>query len=82
MEWREGVAARLHHSYGDSDAVMLAAAEWHGPDSLTLTWNFAESPFTDSITLSFDGDAIAVDHRSNINSGPMEMARARGSRRS
>ena len=73
---------RLHHSYQDDDANILAAAEWDGPQSLTLRWHFVETPFTDTLTLTLVDDQITLRHNSNINSGPTELPPVVGTRKS
>lgn len=70
---------RLHHSYQDPSALIVAAAQWLvSPDVLELTWHFLESPFIDNLTLRFDGDEVVLEHRVNVNSGPTELPAARG----
>ncbi|WP_433286998.1 hypothetical protein ACQPZQ_31955 [Pseudonocardia sp. CA-142604] len=56
---------RLHHSYQDAVAAILAGAQWSVPgedgalaDTLCLTWHFLESPFIDQLTLRFDADGV------------------------
>jgi CubicO group peptidase (beta-lactamase class C family) len=75
---RTGVSvARLHHSYQDDAAPILAGATWTG-NVLDLTWHFLEGPFTDRLTLRFEGDDVVLDHRTNVNSGPTALPPARG----
>jgi CubicO group peptidase (beta-lactamase class C family) len=69
---------RLHHSYQDTSAPILAAAHRDG-DTLRLTWHFLEAPFVDRLTLTFDTDGVTVGHGVNVNSGPTELPPARGS---
>jgi CubicO group peptidase (beta-lactamase class C family) len=70
--------ARLHHSYQDAAAPILAGARWAGPDVLELTWHFLEGPFIDHLTLRFDGDEVLLEHRVNVNSGPTVLPPVRG----
>ncbi|WP_433286773.1 serine hydrolase domain-containing protein [Pseudonocardia sp. CA-142604] len=79
---------RLHHSYQDAVAAILAGARWSVPgeagaraDTLCLTWHFLESPFIDQLTLRFDADGVTVGHEVNVNSGPTELPPVRGIRR-
>ncbi|MFJ7212954.1 serine hydrolase domain-containing protein [Amycolatopsis sp. NPDC098790] len=84
-EWvpqRTGVSVwRLHHSYQDAAAPILAGARWAAPDVLELTWHFLEGPFIDRLTLRFDGDDVVFDHHTNCNSGPTALPTARGAAR-
>lgn len=77
---RSGVSVwRLHHSYQESSAAILAAAEWSAPNVLRLTWHFLESPFVDRLRLCFDDDSgVTVEHEVNVNSGPTRLPPARG----
>lgn len=79
---RTGVSVwRLHHSYQEDDANVLAAAEWTSPETLVLSWYFVETPFVDTVTVSFQDDRISVEHRSNINSGITELPTVTGIRK-
>ncbi|QRP43336.1 serine hydrolase [Amycolatopsis sp. FDAARGOS 1241] len=69
---------RLHHSYQDPAAAVLAAAEWESADVLKLTWHFLESPFIDRLRLVFDDAGVTVEHATNVNSGPVTLPPARG----
>jgi CubicO group peptidase (beta-lactamase class C family) len=81
-EWRRqstGVSVwRLHHSYQEDAAPILAGARWAEADVLELTWHFLEGPFIDRLTLRFDGDDVVLEHRVNCNSGPTVLPPARG----
>jgi len=74
---------RLHHSYQDPSAEIVAAAEWSSgdPDVLSLTWHFLESPFIDRLTLTFGADDVTVGRGVNVNSGATELPAAQGIRR-
>jgi CubicO group peptidase (beta-lactamase class C family) len=63
---------RLHHSYQDDDASILAGAAWAG-STLTLRWLFVETPFEDTVVLEFAGSRVTWRHGSNINSGSTEL---------
>ncbi|TDV49978.1 serine hydrolase domain-containing protein [Actinophytocola oryzae] len=77
---RTGVSVwRLHHSYQDTRAVIVAAARW-STDELALTWHFLESPFIDQLRLSFDEDGVTVAHEVNVNGGPTVLPPVRGVR--
>ena len=82
-EWtrqRTGVSVwRLHHSYQEDDAPILAGARWLAADVLELTWHFLEGPFIDHLTLRFAADGVVLEHMVNCNSGPTELPTARGS---
>ncbi len=85
---RTGVSVwRLHHSYQDTAARVLASAEWAdgdggAPDVLRLTWHFLETPFIDRVTLRFGADALTIEHEVNVNSGPTVLPPVRAVRRS
>jgi CubicO group peptidase (beta-lactamase class C family) len=80
---------RLHHSYQDASAAILAGAQWSAPsdhedaavDVLGLTWHFLESPFIDRLALRFDTDGVTVEHEVNVNSGPTDLPPVWGIRR-
>jgi hypothetical protein len=61
---------RLHHSYRDDAALILAGAQWRSPDVLELTWHFLEAPFIDRLVLSFSDNEIRLEREVNVNSGP------------
>jgi CubicO group peptidase (beta-lactamase class C family) len=75
---------RLHHTYQDTSASILAGAEWsvRTDTELRLTWHFLESPFIDLITLSLGTDHITVEHGVNVNSGPTKLPTVTGRLRS
>lgn len=77
---RSGVSVwRLHHSYQDESALITAAAQWvRDSDVLELTWHFLEAPFIDHLRLVFDGDDVVLEHRVNVNSGPVALPAVRG----
>lgn len=68
---------RLHHSYQDKAAPILAGAHQE-PDALHLKWHFLEAPFIDELTLTFDDDTVTVAHSVNVNSGRTELPPTRG----
>lgn len=70
---------RLHHSYQDPDAAILAAARW-SPNVLELTWHFLEAPFIDQLRLHFFDDGVTVAHEVNVNGGPTRLPPVRGVR--
>lgn len=72
---------RLHHSYQDDRAPILAGAQWLDADALRLTWHFLEAPFIDTLTLRFDDDGVTVEHAVNVNSGPTALPAVHGRRR-
>jgi CubicO group peptidase (beta-lactamase class C family) len=69
---------RLHHSYQDDAAPILAGARWASTEALDLTWHFLEGPFIDRLTLTFEGDGVVLEHRVNCNSGPTVLPPVRG----
>lgn len=70
---------RLHHAYQESDALILAGAQWSdGGDTVELLWHFLEGPFIDRLRLTFTADGIRVDRGTNVNSGPTALPTVRG----
>ncbi|WP_158710265.1 serine hydrolase domain-containing protein [Streptomyces sp. NRRL F-5126] len=84
---RTGVSTwRLHHSYQEESALLLASAEWldrrgNEAETLGLTWYFAESPFVDHLTVRIGEYDVSVERSVNINSGPTRLPSLRGTRR-
>jgi hypothetical protein len=72
---RTGVSVwRLHHSYQETDAPVLAGAQWSaGGDALELTWHFLEGPFIDRLRLEFTAEGLRLDWSTNVNSGPTAL---------
>jgi CubicO group peptidase (beta-lactamase class C family) len=70
---------RLHHSYQDPGAAILATARW-STNELELTWHFLESPFIDQLRLRFDEGGVTVAHEVNVNGGPTKLPPVRGVR--
>jgi CubicO group peptidase (beta-lactamase class C family) len=84
---RTGVSTwRLHHSYQEESALVLAGAQWtaedtgEDPDTLVLTWDFAEGPFADRLSLRFCASGVDVQRSVNVNSGPTRLPSCRGVR--
>lgn len=77
---RTGVSVwRLHHAYQETDASILAGAEWtDGGDALELAWHFLEGPFIDRLRLVFTADGVRVDRATNVNSGPTALPAVHG----
>jgi hypothetical protein len=71
---------RLHHSYQDPSALILATAEWStgAADVLHLTWHFLEAPFIDRFTLTLGTDGISVVRQVNVNSGSTGLPAVHG----
>jgi hypothetical protein len=70
---------RLHHAYQESDALILAGAEWtDGGDALELVWHFLEGPFIDRLRLVCTADGVRVDRSTNVNSGPTALPTVHG----
>lgn len=59
---------RLHHEYEPDNALVVAGAEWTAPDTLQMTWQFAESAFRDTVVCRFAGDSVRIDRSVNLNS--------------
>jgi CubicO group peptidase (beta-lactamase class C family) len=80
--WLEGEASvpapEMHHGYGMQRTRAVAAARWTAPDTLEMTWIFAESAFRDTVICRFDGDRISYARRTNVNSGPTSQPELTG----
>ena len=80
--WLEGEASvpapELHHGYEMQRSPVVAAARWTAPDTLEMTWIFAESAFRDTVICRFDGDRIRYTRRANVNSGPTSQPQLTG----
>lgn len=64
---------RLHHEYEPAQAFVVAGAEWTAPDTLTMTWQFAESAFRDTVVCRFAGDDVRIDRSVNLNSAETRL---------
>lgn len=64
---------RLHHEYEPEQALVVAGAEWTAPDTLTMTWQFAESAFRDTVICRFAGDSVRIDRSVNLNSAETKL---------
>jgi CubicO group peptidase (beta-lactamase class C family) len=71
--WLEGETnipgARLHHGYNLTPLRVVAGGRWLDPDTLELSWIFAETTFRDTVVCRFAGNRITVSRRVNVNSG-------------
>ena len=63
-------APDLHHGYEMRPTRVVAGARWTDPNTLAMTWIFAESAFRDSVICRFEGDRIRYSRHANVNSGP------------
>lgn len=61
----------LHHEYEPETMQVVAGARWLAPDRLEMTWQFVESGFRDVAVLTFAGEIVRYDRRTNVNSGPL-----------
>ena len=64
---------RLHHEYEPDGALVVAGAEWTAPDTLKMTWQFAESAFRDTVICRFAGDSVRIDRSVNLNSAETRL---------
>ena len=78
--WRSGRSSMtttlLHHSYQEESARVQAGARWMDPATLVIDVWFVETPFHDTVRLSFgdDDQTVTWRHTVNVNSGPTELA--------
>ena len=71
---------RLHHSYQDPVSNTVTGARWTALNELLIDVYFIETPFHDTIALTFEGDELTWRRSVNINSGPTEAERVHGTR--
>ncbi|MEU5226795.1 serine hydrolase domain-containing protein [Streptomyces toyocaensis] len=62
--------AALHHGYEPTSQRVVAAGTWSSSTTFTMTWQFIETPFRDTVTLDFTADTVRLDRSVNVNSGP------------
>ena len=71
----------LHHSYQETAAKVTAAATWLNPNTVLIECYFVETPFHDSIRISFEENgSLSIDWRVNVNSGPTARPRFHATR--
>jgi CubicO group peptidase (beta-lactamase class C family) len=82
--WAEGTTSMpgedLHHSYQLANACVVAAGGWVDPSTFRMQWIFAETAFTDTIVVRFDGDKLTWERSVNINGGATSHPRLIGRR--
>lgn len=75
--WRSGrsdmTTTLLHHSYQDEAALIEAVGYWADEQTLVFEIIFVETPFRETIALTFDGSRLRWKHSVNVNSGPTEL---------
>ncbi|MFJ3366445.1 serine hydrolase domain-containing protein [Streptomyces anthocyanicus] len=62
--------AALHHGYEPASQRVVAAGTWSSPTAFTMTWQFVDTPFRDTVVLDFTADAVRLTRSVNVNSGP------------
>jgi CubicO group peptidase (beta-lactamase class C family) len=81
IEGRTDMPGReLHHGYRLWDAVVVASARWRDTTTLEMTWIFAETAFRDTVVCRFEGDAVTIDRKVNINSADRQLPTLTGRR--
>lgn len=60
----------LHHSYQEDSALLEAGAMVSRDGTVVLKCYFAETPFVEDITLTFQGETLTLTRSVNINDGP------------
>jgi hypothetical protein len=70
----------LHHGYDLRPARVVAGARWLDPNTLEMTWIFAETAFRDTVVCRFVGDRVSVSRSVNVNSGPLSQPELSGER--
>lgn len=82
--WVEGRTSmtgnKLHHQYQPDSMVVVAGGQWTAPDTLEMTWQFAETAFRDTVTCRFAGNAMTFDRKVNINSADLFLPTVRVTR--
>jgi hypothetical protein len=62
--------AALHHGYEPDELTVVASGTWVGDDTFEMTWQFAESPFRDTVRVHFEGPRLTLDREVNVDTGP------------
>lgn len=75
-EWLESettiTGGYLHHEYDPPKMRVVAGGRWLTENSYEMVWQFIETGFRDTATLTFEGDSVRYDRRTNVNSGDLE----------
>lgn len=81
-DWLEGettlTGGYLHHEYEPGRMRVAAGGRWAAPNRFDMTWQFVESGFRDTASLTFDGDTVRYDRGVNVNSGPLRRPSIEG----
>lgn len=72
-EWIEGHTTMpggfLHHGYDPPTLRVVAGGRWSAPNRFDMTWQFNETAFRDTVSITFDGaDALTLLRSVNTNS--------------
>jgi CubicO group peptidase (beta-lactamase class C family) len=74
QDWLEGSTSMsggaLHHGYEPDELRVVASGVWISDDTFEMTWQFAESPFRDTVRVRFADSTITLDRKVNVNTGP------------
>ncbi|HTW35187.1 MAG TPA: serine hydrolase [Rhizomicrobium sp.] len=74
-DWIEGETTMtghyLHHEYQPQCMPVIAGGRWGEPNRFDMTWQFIETAFRDTASMTFDGDTVRFDRRVNVNSGAL-----------
>jgi CubicO group peptidase (beta-lactamase class C family) len=72
--WLKGTAA-----LGDNpEAPVAARGAWQNDDTYVMKVCFVETPFVQTMTWKFTGDAVTIDRKMNVGFGPTERPTLRG----
>lgn len=71
-------AKDLHHQCRLPVMKVAASGTWIDKSIYRLTLRYLETPFCDTITCVFDGVQLQIEHKVNVNNGPLERETLQG----
>lgn len=75
-DWVEGettiTGGYLHHEYEPGRMRVVARGRWVTESRFEMVWQFVETGFRDTVSLTFCGDAVSYEREVNVNSGELK----------
>jgi CubicO group peptidase (beta-lactamase class C family) len=72
----EGTALRVREGF--ELAKVAASGAWLDDQTYVADLRFDETPFRRTLTCHFEGDRLAIDQKTNVSFGPLELPRLEG----
>lgn len=73
--WREDettmTGGYLHHEYEPESLRVVAGAKWVSENKLVMTWQYNETAWQDTVTITVEEDKLYLDRRVNVNSSAL-----------